>query len=73
MVLNELSVESLTPEQSESDVKQTINKLFWTWFEYNLDREITIKKWVINIKFKVKDLEVVFKMLFGPPPFASVS
>jgi hypothetical protein len=73
MVLNELNLSALEPEQSESVAKDTINRLFWTWFQYNLDREITIKKWVINIKFKVKDLEVVFKMLFGPPPFASVS
>jgi len=66
-VLHELDVSEISSESSEKIIREIVARLFWVWYFQNLERKITtVKVWFFQKTFRVKDLEGVFILLFGP-------
>lgn len=65
--LDEVNVDHLEPQTTQDVIKRSIAKIFWAWFNINLDREVTtIKVWFLRKKVYVRDLRSIFELLFGP-------
>lgn len=59
----------LYAESGRSVLKDILNKIFWKWFETNLNRKLTtIRFWFFKKSIYVKDLREIFTLLFGPQP-----
>lgn len=43
---------------------------FWEWFRENPERRILkVRKWVFHFTVRVRHLEGLFEILFGPPRY----
>lgn len=73
MILQQMNLASLEGQTSQSEIRNTINRLFWLWFQVNADRPVRIKKWFVNITVRVSSLEGLFELLFGANPNTKAS
>ncbi len=69
MILDEL--DDFTEDAIESSrlksAKLVVGKLFWIWYNANVNRKLTsIKLWIFSKSIYVKDLKGIFILLFGP-------
>lgn len=65
--LDEINVQELEPQTTSDIAKDAIARLFWHWYQMNLDRPVTtVKVWFFRKTIQVKDLKGIFELLFGP-------
>ena len=54
-------------------LRALVAKEFWKWFVTHSNDRIKVKVWIFRPSVKVRELEPLFLMLFGPNPLKLLS
>jgi hypothetical protein len=69
MILSQVDLTEASQETDLDRIRHIIAAAFWLWYASHKDTKLTtIKVWFISKTVKVRDIESVFEMLFGPAP-----
>lgn len=67
-VLDEVDLSGVQYITNKDAIKENLSKIFWEWFDKNEDMYITkisLFRGLVKKKIYVRDLEPIFKLLFG--------
>ena len=65
--VSQIDFSTVSAARDQKIIRELLGSLFWDWFDKNKDMKISvIRFWIFRPNIYVRDLELVFTLLFGP-------